>query len=154
MIVSVLGTMNATILTSSRVPFAMARDGLFFPSIANVNPERRVPTAAVTLMAAMGVVLVLTGTFEEVTALMVFGSWSFYGLSTVALFRLRVTEPNLPRPYRAIGYPVIPGLFLVLSVILSVSIVIEWPVRSLIGIGLILAGIPFYFYWKRRRPAG
>ena len=84
----------------------------------------------------------------------IFGTWSFYGLSVVALFRLRAREPNLPRPFRATGYPVVPALFLALSVFLSVSIVIERPVRSLIGIGLILAGIPFYLFWNRRRPGG
>jgi APA family basic amino acid/polyamine antiporter len=154
MIVSVLGTMNASLLTGSRVPFAMARDGLFFPSIAKVDPERRVPTASVTLISVMGIILVLTGSFEEVTALMVFASWSFYGLSAVALFRLRAKEPDLPRPYRTIGYPVVPALFLILSAFLTVSIVMERPLRSLIGIGLILAGVPFYLYWNRRRPRG
>jgi APA family basic amino acid/polyamine antiporter len=153
MIISVVGTLNANLLTASRVPFAMARDGLFFPSIANVNPERRVPTASVTLMAAMGVLLVLSGTFEDVTALMVFGSWMFHGLTTVALFRLRTKEPNLVRPYRAWGYPIVSGVFVLLAFALSVSILIERPVRSLLGIAVILAGVPFYHYWSRRRPA-
>jgi APA family basic amino acid/polyamine antiporter len=153
MMISVVGTLNANLLTASRVPFAMARDGLFFPSIAKVNPERRVPTASVTLMAAMGVILVLTGTFQDVTALLVFGSWTFHGLTTLALFRLRAREPNLPRPYRAWGYPIVPGLFVLLAFALSVSIIIERPVRSLLGVAVILVGIPVYYYWSRRRPA-
>jgi APA family basic amino acid/polyamine antiporter len=153
MILSVLGTLNATMLTASRVPFAMARDGVFFPSIARVHPERRVPTASVTLMAASGIVMILTGKFADVAALMVFASWTFYGLTMVALFRMRFKEPDLPRPNRALGYPVVPGLFLLLSVILSVSIVINRPGRSLIGMAIIAVGVPVFYYWSRRRPA-
>ena len=153
MIVSVLGTMNATILSSSRVPYAMARDGIFFSVLAKVHPERRVPSAAVTLMAVMGIALVLTGTFEDLTALMIFSSWTFHGLGALALFRLRRLEPDLPRPYRAWGYPLVPGLFGLLSVILSVSIFLQRPVRSGIGLGVILLGIPVYRVWSRRREA-
>ena len=151
MIVSVLGTMNANILSASRIPYALARDGLFFSGLARVHPERRVPGAAVTLTSAMGVVLVLTGGFEDMAALSVFASWTFYALSAAALFRLRRMEPDLPRPYRAWGYPVVPALFCGLAALLAVSIFIQRPGRSGIGLAVVMLGIPMYHYWSRRR---
>jgi amino acid transporter len=151
MIITVLGTMNASILTSSRIPFAMARDGLFFPGFSGVHPERRVPTAAVSLTSVMGVVLVLTGTFEDVTALAIFSAWLFYGVGALAVFRLRHLEPDLPRPYRVLGYPVVPALFAILAFALTIFVFVQRPLRSGIGLAIMVLGLPLYYYWRRRQ---
>jgi len=94
--------------------------------------------------------MALTGTFEELTSLFIFAGWIFYGLAVVALFRMRKTEPNLPRPYRCWGYPWVPGLFVAGALALTFNIWLERPGRSSIGLLLILGGVPFYWYWSRR----
>jgi len=93
--------------------------------------------------------MALTGTFEELTNLFIFAGWIFYGLAVVALFRMRRTEPDLPRPYRCWGYPWVPGIFVAGALALTVNIWIDRPVRCSIGLLLILAGLPFYRSWTR-----
>ena len=95
--------------------------------------------------------MALTGTFEELTSLFVFAAWIFYGLSVVSMFRLRYTEPNMPRPFRTWGYPVVPGLFVLGAFALTVNIWLERPLRSSIGLAIILCGLPFYRFWSHRR---
>jgi APA family basic amino acid/polyamine antiporter len=92
----------------------------------------------------------LTGTFEELTSLFVFAAWIFYALSVVAMFRLRRISPDLPRPYRTWGYPVVPALFVAGALALTVNIWIERPVRSSIGLALIFSGLLFYRAWRDR----
>jgi APA family basic amino acid/polyamine antiporter len=93
--------------------------------------------------------MALTGTFEELTNLFIFAAWIFYGLAVVTLFRLRKTEPEMPRPYRCWGYPWVPGIFVAGALALTLNILLQRPGRSLIGLLLIAAGLPFYRYWKR-----
>jgi len=151
MIVSALGSLTASFLASGRIPYAMARDGYLPKSVGWVNPRSGAPSGAVAWKAALAACLVMTGTFEDLSALFVFSQWLFYALGIIALFRLRRLEPDLPRPVRAWGYPVAPGIFVVLSVILTVSILVDRPVRSLLGLALIAAGLPVYYYTVRRR---
>jgi APA family basic amino acid/polyamine antiporter len=92
--------------------------------------------------------MALTGTFEELTSLFVFAAWIFYALSVVALFRLRRIAPDMPRPYRTWGYPVVPGLFLVGAAALTLNIWIDRPLRSSIGLAIMLSGLLFYRHWK------
>jgi APA family basic amino acid/polyamine antiporter len=94
--------------------------------------------------------MALTGTFEELTNLFIFATWIFYGLAVVALFRLRKSKPEMPRPYRCPGYPVVPGLFVFGALALTVSVLFQNPGRSSIGLALILLGLPFYQFWQRR----
>ncbi len=97
--------------------------------------------------------MALSGTFEDLTSLFIFATWIFYALAVVALFRLRRTEPHLPRPYRAWGYPVLPALFVLGALALTVSLWMARPVRSSIGLALIFLGLPFYGYWQGKSVA-
>lgn len=150
MVISALGSMNSSVLSGARVPYAMARDGIFFKIADGIHPKYRTPGRALIFQGVLASVMALSGTFEELTSLYIFAGWIFYGLAVFALFRLRKTEPKLPRPYRCWGYPVIPGLFVAGALLLTVNIWLERPARSSIGLLLILAGLPFYRHWKQR----
>ncbi|MGA7624680.1 MAG: amino acid permease [Candidatus Acidiferrales bacterium] len=149
MLVSALGTLNSSILSGARVPYAMARDGLFFRVTGIVHRKFRTPGGALLFQGVLAGLMALTGTFEELTSLFVFAAWIFYALSVVAMFRLRRIAPDLPRPYRTWGYPVVPALFVAGAVALTVNIWIERPVRSSIGLALILSGLFFYRLWNK-----
>ena len=150
MAISALGSMNSSVLSGARVPYAMARDGIFFKIADGIHPKYRTPGRALIFQCVLTSIMALTGTFEELTGLFIFAAWIFYGLAVVALFRMRRTEPNLTRPYRCWGYPVVPGLFVLGSLALTVNIWLERPGRSSIGLLLIVAGLPFYRYWQKR----
>ena len=150
MVISALGSMNSSILSGARVPYAMARDRIFFKVANGIHPRYRTPGRALIFQGILASVMALTGTFEELTNLFIFAGWSFYGLAVVALFRLRKLEPNLERPYRCWGYPWVPGLFVLGALVLTVNLLLVRPGRSTIGLLLILAGLPFYGYWTRR----
>ncbi len=108
---------------------------------------------ALIFQGVLASIMALTGTFEELTNLFIFAGWIFYGLAVVALFRLRKTAPDMPRPSRCWGYPWIPGIFVLGALALTVSIWLQRPGRSTIGLILIVAGLPFYKYWANRMPA-
>ncbi|HYL63768.1 MAG TPA: amino acid permease, partial [Candidatus Methylomirabilis sp.] len=111
MVISALGSMNSSVLSGARPTYAMARDGIFFQITGGVHPKYRTPSRALIWQCVLTSLMALTGTFEELTNLFIFAGWIFYGLAVVALFRLRYTEPEMPRPYRCWGYPWVPGLF-------------------------------------------
>src|SRR5437763_9655376 len=141
--------LNSSILSGARVPYAMARDGIFFKVADGIHPKYRTPARALIFQGVLASLMALTGTFEELTNLFIFSTWIFYGLAVVSLFRMRRTEPNLPRPYRCWGYPWVPGIFVAGALALTVNIWIDRPVRCSIGLLLILAGLPFYKYWQK-----
>jgi basic amino acid/polyamine antiporter, APA family len=149
MVISAIGSMNSSILSGARVPYAMARDGIFFKIADGIHPKYRTPARALIFQGVLASLMALTGTFEELTNLFIFAGWIFYGLAVVALFRLRRTEPDLPRPYRCWGYPWVPGIFVAGALALTVNIWIDRPGRSSIGLLLILAGLPLYRWWTR-----
>ena len=149
MIVSVVGTLNSTTLASSRIPFAMASDGLLPKTLARLAPGARVPRGAVVFHAALASVLALTGTFEELTSLFVFANWLFFALVVTGLIRLRAREPDLHRPFRVRPYPLVPVLFILLSIVLTGSILLERPVRSGIGLLVLLLGLPVYWAFTK-----
>jgi len=153
MVVSALGTLNSSLLSGARVPYAMARDGLFFRVTGIVHQKFRTPSGALVFQGVLACLMALTGTFEELTSLFVFAAWIFYALSVVAMFRLRRIAPDLPRPYRTWGYPVLPALFVAGAIALTLNIWIERPVRSTIGLAMILSGLLFYRAWANRAPA-
>ena len=128
----------------------MARDGIFFRFAAAIHPKFRTPGKALIFQCCLASLMAFTGTFEDLTSLFIFAGWIFYGLAVVAMFRMRRTEPDLPRPYRTWGYPVVPGLFVLGAMALTISIWVYRPVRSSIGLALILFGLVFYRYWSRR----
>lgn len=150
MMISALGTLHVTILTAARIPFAMARDGLFFKFAERVQPTFHSPSGGILLIGAVTALLALSGTYEELFSLLIFALWIFLCLSVVALIRLRITEPALPRPYRTWGYPWTPILFLVGGLAMTVNLWLDRPVRSSIGLGIILLGLPFYFHWRKK----
>jgi APA family basic amino acid/polyamine antiporter len=149
MVISAIGSLNSSTLSGARVPYAMARDGIFFKIADGIHPKFLTPARALIFQGVLAGLMALTGTFEELTNLFIFAAWIFYGLAVVALFRLRKTEPDMPRPYRCWGYPWVPGIFVVGALALTVSILIDRPGRSSIGLLLIAAGLPFYRYWSR-----
>jgi APA family basic amino acid/polyamine antiporter len=153
MVISALGSMNSSILSGARVPYAMARDGIFFRVADGIHPKYRTPGRALIFQGVLASIMALSGTFEELTNLFIFAGWIFYGLTVVALFRLRRQEPGMPRPYRCWGYPWVPGLFVLGALVLTVNLWWVRPGRSTIGLLVILAGLPFYRYWARRAVA-
>jgi len=148
MVISALGSMNSSILSGARVPYAMARDDVFFKIADGIHPKYRTPGRALLFQGVLASIMALTGTFEELTNLFIFAGWIFYGLAVVALFRLRQSEPSLPRPYRCWGYPWVPGLFVFGALALTLNLWLVRPGRSTAGLLLILAGLPFYRYWQ------
>ncbi len=154
MVISALGSLNSSILSGARVPYAMARDGIFFRVTASIHPKFRTPGGALVFQGVLTSLMVLTGTFEELTSLFIFGAWIFYGLAVVAMFRMRRTEPDMPRPYRTWGYPWVPGLFVLGALALTVSLWLQRPVRSSIGLLVILLGLFFYRRWRREALGG
>jgi amino acid transporter len=152
MAISALGTLNASVLSGARVDYAMARDGLFFKFAAEVHPRYRSPGVALIFQCCMGSVMAMSGTFEDLTSLVMFGSWIFYGLAVVSMMRMRRTEPNLPRPFRTWGYPVVPVLFVAGAWAVAASLWLARPVRCSIGLAVILSGLIFYRSWRSRGP--
>jgi basic amino acid/polyamine antiporter, APA family len=150
MVASAIGTLNGSTLSGARVPYAMARDGIFFRQAAGIHPKFRTPAGALLFECTLASLFALTGTFEELTSLFIFAAWIFYGLAVVSLIRLRKREPQLPRPYRCSGYPWVPVMFLLGTVALTISLWAARPVRSSIGLVLILSGLPFYRHWQRK----
>jgi basic amino acid/polyamine antiporter, APA family len=152
-IVSVIGALNGIILMNARVPFAMARDGLFFKRLGELNPTSRVPVAAIWTQAVWACVLALSGTFDQITTSVIFALWIFFALVGSSLFILRSKVPAAPRRYRTPGYPVVPMLFVLVAVWLVISSVKAYPIESGVGLLLIALGLPFYLYFQftRRR---
>jgi APA family basic amino acid/polyamine antiporter len=152
MAVSALGTLNASTLSGARVPFALARDGIFFRKASVIHPRFRTPAGALAFECALASVFALTGTFEELTSLFIFAAWIFYGLAVVSMMRLRRTEPDMPRPYRCWGYPWVPVIFIAGATALTITLWLARPVRSSIGLALILSGLFFYRSWQEKLP--
>ncbi len=149
MVISALGSMNSSVLSGARVGYAMARDKIFFKIVDGIHPKFRTPGRSLIFQGVLASLMALTGTFEELTNLFIFAGWIFYGTAVVSLFRMRKTEPDLPRPYRCWGYPWVPGIFVAGALALTFNIWLDRPGRSSIGLLLILAGLPFYRRWNR-----
>src|SRR5215472_2522 len=153
MVVSAFTTLNSSILTGARVPYAMARDRLFFHVADGIHPRFRTPSGAIVFQAVLACLMVLTGQFEDLFSLFIFAQWIFYALSVASVYGSRRKEPELPRSYRAWGYPVVPGIFVSGALALTLNLFIQRPVRSAIGLLLILAGLPFYRRWNKSASA-
>jgi basic amino acid/polyamine antiporter, APA family len=152
LMVSSFGSLHSSVLANSRVPYAMARDGLFFRALAHLSPRSNVPARAIVAQAAWGSVLALSGSYDALTDSVVFASWMFYGLSTGSLFIFRRTMPDAHRPYRALGYPVVPVIFLLVTAALLINTFVAAPNEALKGVAVLLAGLPLYWYWSRKNP--
>jgi APA family basic amino acid/polyamine antiporter len=154
-VVSTFGCNVAAIISSSRTAFAMAADGRFFPAAAKVHPVYRTPHVAILITSTWSAFLTLTGGYETLFTYVTFASVLFGTLGGAAIFVLRVKKPDVPRPYRALGYPVIPALYVLGSLALVVNTLLERPGASIAGLGLVALGLPFYFHWAgKSRNAG
>jgi APA family basic amino acid/polyamine antiporter len=145
---SILGAANQNMLTSPRVYFAMARDGMFFKKIAECHPQFLTPHVAIVAITLWSIVLTLTGTFKQLFTYVIFGEWIFFGLTVFAVIVLRKKKPDLPRPYKTWGYPVTPILFVLAAVYVAVGSLLSSFKNAMFGLGIICLGIPAYLYWK------
>ena len=150
LMLSSLGSLHTSILAGGRVPYAMAKDGLMFDFLGRISATG-VPAAAIIFQGVWACILALSGSFDTLTDYVIFGSWIFYGFVTSSIFVFRKKYPDLERPYRAFGYPVIPIVFLIVVGWLLVTTVMSSPVQSMKGIVLILIGLPVYYYLTKRK---
>jgi basic amino acid/polyamine antiporter, APA family len=153
-VVSTFGNNCAGLLAGSRLLFAMASDGVFFPAARRVHPRYRTPHVAIAALTIWSTLLALSGTYEQLFTYVMFASILFSVAAGAALFRLRQTMPDRPRPYRTWGYPVVPALFILGSLAFVLNTLIERPTESLLGLGLLALGLPAYWYWTRHPEDG
>src|ERR1022692_2595821 len=152
LMVSSFGALHSSVLANSRIPYAMARDGLFFRALGMLSPRTHVPVRAILAQAFWASILALSGSYDTLTDSVIFALWLFYGLSAGSLFVFRKTMPDVPRPYRAFGYPLVPSVFLLVTAALLANTFFAAPKEALLGVGFLVAGLPFYWYWSRRAP--
>jgi basic amino acid/polyamine antiporter, APA family len=154
MALSMLVAMNGTVMSGARVPFAVARDRYFFSALADVHPRFHTPSVAIIVQAVLAIVLLLLGgNFRQFFSLAIFSEWLFYMIATSTVFVFRRRAPEAPRPYRVWGYPVVPFLFILAAAVLLYYTFTANLRNSALGCLVILAGIPFFYGFARRRPA-
>lgn len=147
-LISLIGANNGFVLTSARINYAMAKDGLFFKQAAIIHKKFKSPANALLMQCVWSSILTLTGTFNQLITYIIFASWIFYAMSAGAVIVLRKKLPDLKRPYQIPLYPWIPIIFILFAVFLTINTILEAPRDAAIGSVLILAGLPFYRYWK------
>jgi APA family basic amino acid/polyamine antiporter len=148
-VVSTFGSLNGSVLAGARVYYAMARDGLFFKRVANIHPTYGTPAFSIVVQAVWASILTLSGTFEQLFTYVIFVSIIFWITAAFAVFTLRKKFPDMPRPYKTWGYPVVPAVFIIASLGILINTLIEKPMESLAGLGITVTGIPVYYFWKR-----
>lgn len=149
-IVTTLGCTNATILTSGRIYYAMAKERLFFKQAAEIHPRFHTPNKSLWIFAIWSSILVFSGTFDQLTDMLVFAQFIFYGLVVGGIFILRKKMPTTEKGYKVLGYPVVPVLYLLFCVGLLGNTLVERPREAFMGLFLIVLGTPFYFLFKRK----
>jgi APA family basic amino acid/polyamine antiporter len=149
-LISIFAALNGSILTGGRVPYAMARDGLFFRNMAVVQPKYRTPGNSMIWLSLWSCVVILSGWYDDLYNFVIFGSWILYLMTAVSVIVLRRKQPNLKRPYRVFAYPFVPVLFVGVAALLLINTLHDRPRESLMGLFLMALGIPFYIFWKRR----
>jgi len=147
---SITGAANQVLLTSPRVYYAMARDGLFFKRISDVHLKFLTPHVSIVAMGVWSVVLSISGTFEQLFTYVIFGEWIFFGLTVAAVIILRKRRPEMPRPYKTLGYPFTPIVFILSALLISVNTLINEFFNAMAGLVIILLGLPAYFYWMKK----
>jgi APA family basic amino acid/polyamine antiporter len=150
--ISIFAALNGSILSGSRVPYALARDGYFFRRFSAVHEKHATPGFSILALSLWSAVLVLSGRYDQLVTLVIFPSWILYGMATAAVIVLRRKMPAAERPYKALGYPVVPCLFVLVAAFLTLQTLLNSARESLLGLGLILCGLPFYLHWKSRVP--
>jgi APA family basic amino acid/polyamine antiporter len=149
-VISTFGCANGLILAGARVYYAMARDGLFFPAAARLHPKSHVPVAALITQCVWACLLTLSGTYNQLLDYVVFAVLLFYILTIAGLFALRIRRPEMERPYRALGYPVLPALYILLAILIEGALLWYKPRYTFSGLLIVLLGIPVYV-WLRGR---
>lgn len=149
-LITTLGCTNATILMPPRVYYAMAKDGLFFPRAKEIHPTYHTPNPALWMQGVWACLLVLSGSFDQLTDMLIFAAFFFYGATAFGVFVMRRREPAAERPYKVWGYPLVPALFVLFCVALIIITCINHPREAVLGIVLMLTGVPFYFWWSRK----
>lgn len=150
-LVSTLGSINGSILVGPRVFYAMAKDGLFFKSLAGINRRFKTPGNAIIVQALWCIILALSGTFEQLITFAMFSAIAFGIAAAFSVFTLRRKRPEMKRPYKTWGYPVTPIIFIIASFGILIAALIEKPLESVAGILLTVAGIPVYYIWNRKK---
>jgi basic amino acid/polyamine antiporter, APA family len=150
-IISILAALNGSILSGARVPYAMGHDGYFFRAIGQVHPQFHTPGNSMILLCFWSCILILSGWYEQLYNFVIFGSWILYAMTAASVIVLRRRRPDLPRPYRVTGYPYVPLMFVLVAAVLLASTLQHSPRESLMGLGLMALGVPFYFYFRKRR---
>ena len=150
MMISSWGSLQTSILGTARVPYAMALDGLSPRKLAYISPRSCVPVTSLVVQAIWASVLVLSGSFDQLTDLAVFAFWLSYGMITAAVFVFRVRSPSEPRSVRTLGYPVVPALFVLVTIVLIGFTLWNAPLQSGIGLAIIALGLPVYWYFSKQ----
>ena len=149
-LISTFGCVNGILLSGARVYYAMSRDGLFFKGVGKLNEKTKAPVNSLWVQWAWTCLLCLSGSYGDLLDYVIFAVLIFYILTIVALFMLRITEPDMPRPYKAFGFPVLPALYIVMATWVSVVLLRYKPQYTWPGLILVLIGIPVYLVWKRQ----
>jgi basic amino acid/polyamine antiporter, APA family len=150
-VISALGAMNGSILTGARIPYAMAKDGLFLESLQHIGAKSHSPAVAVVVQGLIAAVLALSGTFDELTNYVVFSAWIFYALGAGAIFVLRKSHPGARRPFLVPGYPVLPAIFIATALFLLINTLLTATRESAIGLAFIASGIPVFFWFEKAK---
>ena len=149
--ISCFGAMASCVMTGARVYYAMAEDGVFFKTLAKVNPRWKTPVWSLVIQGVWSAVLALSGKYDQLFTYVMFMMALSYVLTVAALFVLRRKQPDTPRPYLCAGYPWVPGLYVLLGSVWFFNVIFERPKEALAGIGIVALGVPFYFYWRRQK---
>jgi basic amino acid/polyamine antiporter, APA family len=152
-LISTFGCTNGLILAGARVYYAMASDGLFFKGAAKVSPHTHTPVFSLIIQAIWASVLVLSGTYSDLLDYVIFAALLFYALTVCGLFVLRKKRPDMERPYKAIGYPVLPGLYVLMALLVMLDLLYVKPRYTWPGLIIVLTGVPVFFFWNSRRKA-
>jgi APA family basic amino acid/polyamine antiporter len=136
------------ILSAPRVYYAMAMDGLFFKKVGTLN-SKGVPGFALTIQGVWSILLCMSGTYSDLLDYVIFAVLIFFTLTILGIFILRVKRPDIPRPYRAFGYPVIPGLYILITTLIMIILLLYKPNYTFPGLVIVILGIPVYFLWKK-----
>jgi basic amino acid/polyamine antiporter, APA family len=152
-VISILGATNSVIMTAPRIYYAMACDGLFFKTAARVHPRFKTPARSILIQAVWCCLLVVSGSFSQLLTYTVVAMLAFSIMTGIAIFILRKNRPNLPRPYKTLGYPWVPITFVAFYTVALAHVVRSSPKESLFGLGIVALGIPLYWFWTKRARA-
>ena len=146
--ISTFGCNNGLIISGPRVYYAMARDGLFFRKVGELN-KKGVPGFAIVVQGIWSIILCLSGTYNDLLDYVVIAALMFYTITILAIFILRIKKPDIERPYKAFGYPLIPVIYIITTITIMVILLVYKPDYTLRGLGLVLIGIPVFFLWRK-----